>query len=54
MAVLEKNLEKGTVLTNYETVSERELDYWLLKNTNLMEKLTIEEPSCWFELDTPG
>lgn len=47
MATMENTLDK-------ECISEKELDYWLMKNTNLMEKLSVEEPSCWLESDTPG
>ena len=37
-----------------QEMSQSKLDYWLMKNIKIMEELTVEEQSSWFEIDTPG
>lgn len=37
-----------------QEISQSKLDYWLMKNIKIMEELSIEEQSSWFEIDTPG
>lgn len=37
-----------------QEMSQSKLDYWLMKNIKIMEELTVEEQSSWFEVDTPG
>ena len=30
------------------------LNYWALKNMEVMNQISINEPVCWREVDTPG
>lgn len=34
-----------------KTIEKKELDYWLMNNIKLMEKLTVIQPACWCEAD---
>ena len=34
--------------------SSKRLNYWLLKNMEVMKQIAINEPVCWREVDTPG
>ena len=34
--------------------SSKRLNYWLLKNMEVMNQIPINEPVCWREVDTPG
>ena len=34
--------------------SSKRLNYWLLKNMEVMNQISINEPVCWREVDTPG
>lgn len=35
-------------------INEAKLDSWLLENINIMEELSVFEPTSWREVDTPG
>lgn len=35
-------------------LEEANLNSWLLENINIMEELSIIEPTSWREVDTPG
>ena len=32
----------------------KKLNYWLLKNMEIMNQISINEPVSWLEVDTPG
>ena len=34
--------------------SSKRLNYWLLKNMEVMNHISINEHVCWREVDTPG
>lgn len=35
-------------------IDTKRLDSWLIENLRVMEELTLMEPICWREVDTPG
>lgn len=43
-----------TTSETLQDMSQSKLDYWLMKNIKIMEELSVEEQSSWFEVDTPG
>ena len=32
----------------------KKLNYWVLRNLEVMNQMSINEPVCWREVDTPG
>ncbi len=35
-------------------IDPQKLNYWLMKNINTMEELTVMQPACWAEADHPN
>ena len=51
-AALNERSNKRRVTRNASLeVKEKDLNYWLMENTNLMEKLSVLQPACWAEAD---
>lgn len=51
--VIDKKLHNKEVL-NQSKNSQVSLNYWLLENMKIMEKLTVKEPVSWSEQDWGG
>lgn len=47
----EKTKETAPVQDSIKTIEKNELDYWLMSNMELMEKLSVIQPACWCEAD---
>lgn len=45
---------RNDVAKQTATVKTKNLDFWLLQNLSIMQKLSIKEPVAWREVDTPG
>lgn len=38
-------------MSSVKNIEKKELDYWLMNNMHLMEKLSVVQPACWAEAD---
>jgi hypothetical protein len=49
------NLTNSEVqLASENNLRSKKLNYWILKNSEVMNQISINEPVCWREVDTPG
>ena len=46
-------LDSQQVADNKTHIDAR-INYWLLHNMDVMKQMSIIEPVCWYEVDTPG
>ena len=46
--------DSGSQQVSEINYSSKRLNYWLLKNMEVMNQISINEPVCWREVDTPG
>ena len=47
-------VKRPDVKTPSVEIDTKKLDSWLIENLRIMEELTLLEPICWREVDTPG
>ena len=47
-----KNAEMQSVAESKN--HSKKLNYWVLRNLEVMNQMSINEPVCWREVDTPG
>lgn len=53
-AVKNRKLQNEEVTKQQNKDVQKSLNYWLLENMKIMEKLTIKEPVSWSEQDWGG
>ena len=42
---------KSTNSQDSQQLSEKDLDFWVMQNMQVMNMLSIYEPNCWSEVD---
>lgn len=48
------NCQSSPTIVGQKTNKQKKLNAWLLMNQAIMRDLTVKEPVCWSEVDTPG